>query len=149
MKLYPRQIEEIIMTWTCGICGREFKRTNQLHSCRSYDLEGSFSGSGERWIPFYQRILGMARQKLPPFTEYFQKVGVLWRGSSTFAEFRFTKREFFVFFFWDSLRVDSDPVKHFQMSTNRVAHQVVVNEDDLDQVLEWIADSYFLTQRDR
>ena len=137
------------MSWICEVCGRGFARRNQLHSCSANDLDHAFSGIGKRWLPLYRKLLSIAREELPPFTEHFPSIGIMWRGSSTFAEFRFTKREFFVFFFWDSLRVDSDPVKHFQMSTNRVAHQVVVNEDNVDQVLEWIADSYFLTQRDR
>lgn len=119
---------------------------NQLHYCRSYNIKESFSGNGEKWIPFYNRILSLARERMPPFSEHFQKMGVLWRGSSTFAEFKYTKKELFAFFFWDSLRTEADPIKHFQMSTNRVAHQVVVSEENVDDVLVWIADSYFLTQ---
>ena len=70
----------------------------------------------------------------------------MWRGSSTFAEFRYTKNKFYAFFFLDTLREESHPIKHFQMSTNRVVHQVSVNEENVDEIMIWIVESYYLTQ---
>jgi len=72
------------------------KEGDQLHSCRTYDIDHAFARIGQRWLPFYRRVLSLARERLPPFSEHFPAVGVLWRGSSTFAEFRSTKEEFFV-----------------------------------------------------
>ena len=134
------------MSWICEVCGRGFARRNQLHSCSANDLEHAFSGNGKKWLPLYQKILSIGRENLPPFTEHFPSVGIMWRGSSTFAEFRYTKNKFYAFFFLDTLREESHPIKHFQMSTNRVVHQVSVNEENVDEIMIWIVESYYLTQ---
>lgn len=136
------------MPWQCKICGRSFRNTHQSHSCNTRAVEEAFAGPGLKWFPLYRELLEKATVALPPFYEHCPSVGVMWRDRSTFAEFRFTRESLYIFLFSVRLNKERNPVQYLKTSANRVVHKYSITDNSrFDTIIEWIRESYVLTQQ--
>ncbi len=135
----------------------EIVRLNQLPNAPEVDvvpappygvkLANAFSGGKAKWLPLYETLRNAAREQLPPFTEYFPAVNVLWKHTSTFAQVSAVSGALRVEFYADSLHPERMPVKTVQTSKNRVAHTVeLADASRLQEVLGWVQESYALTK---
>jgi len=106
-----------------------------------------FSGARAKWLPLYEQLRGMARNRLSAFTEYQTSGAILWKHHATFAEVSAKKDCLVVAFASDQLHDEWVPRKTVQTSKNRVAHYFEVADEALFPVLiERIAAAYTLTQ---
>jgi hypothetical protein len=135
------------MTWKCPLCGRPFRNQNQMHSCNSRTVDEAFAGNGKKWLPLYNELLAAARNILPEFYEHCPSSGVMWKDKSTFAEFKYTRNAFNIVFYADRLKPEREPVKYLKTSAKRVVHMIACTHNkNFPQILEWIEESYILTQ---
>ncbi len=136
------------MAWQCERCGREFRQRNTTHACNTgREVEAVFTGIRARWQPLYGGIKRAFEARGLPFYEYCPSSGVLWKQRCTFAEFKPKRDTLEVCCFSDRLQPDRHPVRTLQPSTNRVLHSVELKEDaDLATLIDWLTESYVLTQ---
>lgn len=51
-----------IMAWICETCGREFKNTNQWHSCEQSTIEQHINGKPEFIVEIFHKLLDVASE---------------------------------------------------------------------------------------
>ncbi len=111
-------------------------------------LDAVFSASKACWRPLYLQLLSAAQKSLPPFTEYFPAVGILWKHPTTFASIQLTKAAMRIEFYAERLYPERNPVKHMQLSARRCAHVVEITDASaFGDVLAWLSESYALTSK--
>lgn len=114
------------------------------------NLTNAFKGSKAKWLPLYEALRDMAREKLPTFVEYFPALHVRWKHGSTFAEISAVAAAMRVEFYADQPHPEYGAVKTVRLSAHRVAHTVeLVDAGRFPEVLTWVAASYALTQGNR
>ncbi len=110
------------------------------------NLRKAFSSGKAKWLPLYEVLRDQAKAKLSEFTEYFPAANVLWKHGTTFAQISAVSGSLRVEFFASRLCPERNPIKVLQTSANRVAHTVECrDENGMDEILGWIAESYQLT----
>lgn len=136
--------------WICPTCGRSFVHREQSHTCRQYELAGLFSGERQRWLPLYQALLAQTTERLGDFSVYVSSSEAMWRHQSTFAALRCNKSALIVEFFADRLCPERNPKYTMRTSAHRMAHFVEVTDAaQFADLLDWLAESYFLTLQGR
>ena len=132
--------------WTCPKCGRKFKRANQSHGCRLISKESLFQKRPQALKKLYEKIvkevdkLGMYREEtLPPDVIFF-------KTESSFLEVKVKKDRLEIVFLLEKIEDVSPVAKYLQLSKNRVAHVVKIDQlGDIDrQLINWIKRSYKL-----
>lgn len=134
----------------------EVMRLNQLENPPPVDvvpelpyeekLRGAFKGGKAKWLPLYEQLRNMAKERLPAFEEYFPAVNIRWKHGSTFAEVSAVTAAMRVEFYTDKQHPEYNAIKISQTSANRVAHMVeITNTDTFPELLQWLATSYDLT----
>jgi hypothetical protein len=53
---------KIIMTWICETCGREFKNTNQWHSCEQSTIEQHLDSKPEFIVEIFHKLLDVVSE---------------------------------------------------------------------------------------
>lgn len=110
------------------------------------NLDAAFPGGKAKWLPLYKTLHSEAKQKLPPFVEYFPAINVLWKHKTTFAQISAVAGALRVEFYASAPHPECAPVKILQTSKNRVAHTVeITTPAQLGDVIGWVAQSYTLT----
>ena len=132
--------------WTCPRCGREFRNTNQLHTCRLIDKEQLFAKRPPQLKRIYKKIISIVKP-LGDFREETVLPDVIFfKTISTFLGVKVKRDHLEVEFFLDHL--DNAPVvsKYLQTSAHRFVHVVPVDSvDEIDeQLIKWIKHSYQL-----
>lgn len=134
--------------WKCEKCGREFANNNQMHSCNGGQrIEDYFKNKKNIWMALYNKIKSNFERENMPFDEHFAKMGIMWRKGSSFAIF-YPKIEYLeTSFSCDGINPEIKVIKYMEMSRHRVTHYMAVNnESDLEDINQWIKESYKLTQ---
>ena len=78
------------MAWTCPVCKQKFNKTNQWHSCVTYDLQFHFRGKGmlrELFEELVNRI-----DDLRPFEVNPVKTSIQFRSDTTFLSIAVKKK---------------------------------------------------------
>lgn len=132
--------------WTCPTCNRQFRNSNQAHTCELVDKETFFQNRPPHFKKLYLHIRKYVGT-LGEFREEAVKPDVIFfKTKSTFLALKIKKAWIDIEFFLDHLE-DIPPVKKYlQTSKRRVAHIVSIDgEEDIDQqLLQWISSSYLL-----
>lgn len=134
--------------WICSTCHRQFRNTNQSHTCVLVDKETFFLNRPPHFRDLYEIIknyvltLGVFREEavLPDV--------IFYKTKSTFLAIKVKKNWLDIEFFLDHLD-DIPPVKKYlQTSKRRYAHLVSIDgkEDINQQLLDWIKASYELIE---
>jgi ribosomal protein L37AE/L43A len=132
--------------WTCPRCGREFRNSNQSHTCRLIDKEQLFAKRPAELKNIYIKIVSIVKtvgefreETVPPDMIFFKTV-------STFLGVKVKRDHLEIEFFLDHL--DNAPAvsKHLQTSSRRFVHLVPVDSvEEIDtQLINWIKDPYQL-----
>lgn len=121
---------------------------NHSHCCGpSRGVDSVFAGEAARWRPLYDRLLSGARARHGAFEEFAPKEGIIWRERSNFASILLTKNTLRVNAISNTTHPERNPSGVLVMSPTRVNLQYALAfEDDISDVLDWITESYVLTQ---
>lgn len=132
--------------WTCPKCNRQFRNTNQIHTCKLVDKETFFLRRPAHFRDLYKTIKSYVTS-LGNFREEAVEPDVIFfKTKSTFLALKVKKAWLDIEFFLDHLE-DVPPVKKYlQTSKRRFAHLVSIDsKEDIDhQLLDWIRASYEL-----
>lgn len=145
MRLRRGSYDNPMPAWICPQCDRSFGRRNQSHTCvPSGTVDGYFSGR-----PPVQRevcdTITNHLQSLGPVVVDAVQVCIMFKRSRTFAEVR-AKRDSVSLWVLLSRTCDSPRfTRVVRASRNRTAHFINLRTpDDIDdEVLDWLAESYF------
>lgn len=135
------------MTWTCPNCLKEFKNSNQYHSCARVELGDHFKNKA----PFVREIFDRIMAGVEPFGDVVLnpvKTSIEVRAASTFLSVK-AKRDCLEIAFQLAGETDEFPVyKTVRLSSNRVLHFAVLEEaDDVDdRLLAWLSEAYELSR---
>jgi uncharacterized protein YdhG (YjbR/CyaY superfamily) len=81
-----------------------------------------FSGVRAQWLPLYEKLRAQASKALEPFEEHRTSSAVIWRHTSSFAEFSARKDCLVAAFPSDTAHSDWGAAKIVQTSKNRAVH---------------------------
>lgn len=127
--------------WECPRCKREFKITNQWHSCYVCTVEEHFEGKSSNLKELYYEIEKFILS-LRDFTVTPTKTAIHFRKTSTFAEIKLKKDciilAFSLNYFSDSILIQ----KTFQMSKNKIVHSIQIDSiNELGSVFELLTEA--------
>ena len=132
--------------WSCPKCHRNFRNSNQYHTCRLVNKESFF----ERRPPHFKSLYEAIKNQVKELGEFREEAVlpdvIFFKTKSTFLAIKVKKAWLDIEFFLDHLE-EEPPVKKFlQTSKRRFAHLVSIDEEeDIDkQLIDWIKASYTL-----
>ena len=133
--------------WTCPDCGRQFKNTNQDHSCMVTDLESHFKGKQENVIQTFA-VLKEKVMTFPDVTINSVKNAILFTRKSHFLAVK-PKKAFIDIEFVLDKPVEGFPIhKTVQASKHKWAHFIRLgsHEELDDQLMGWLKSAYKISQ---
>jgi hypothetical protein len=134
------------MTWICPECGKEYKNTNQWHSCARVDLADHLRNKSTAVRATLDKLLREAR-KFGEITVDPVKTAIQLRTSSTFLSIK-PKRDHLDLDFQLASEVTTFPIFNtIRISKNRVLHQAVLEgPEDVDgRLVSWLREAYDLS----
>lgn len=129
------------MAWICEICGREFKNTNQWHSCEQSTIEQHINGKPEFVVEIFHKLLDVVSQfgdiELLPL-----KTTIQIQRESTFLSIYLKKNKVHLEFQAREEKKLSCITKSIRISNNRIFHHAElknigeINEDVITTLKE-------------
>lgn len=132
--------------WVCPQCGKEFKNTNQWHSCARLDVGVHLANKPPRILAIYDKLVAEV-ERFGDVRIEAVKTAIQIRTSSTFLSVK-VKRNHVEVEFQLASKVDRYPVyRNFQISKNRFLHSAVLEDpDDLDAgMIDMLREAYDLS----
>ncbi len=77
--------------WCCPVCGRQFAKRNQAHSCGGYELEYHFRGKPAEIRQLYEKFVSQVRLS-GPVTILPEKTRIAFQVRMSFAALRIQPR---------------------------------------------------------
>jgi len=135
------------MAWTCPDCGKQFRNTNQWHSCASRSIDDHLRNK----TPEVRRIVERLLEDTGAFgavTISPVKTSIQLKAGATFLSIRPRKDHVEIEFQTTSERSAYPVYKSIRISKNRVFHAAILEEEcDIDEgLLQRIKESYDLTR---
>lgn len=132
--------------WICPTCNREFKNTNQIHSCKLLKVEDFFENRPPILWDTYQKLLEVVGTFGAFRVEILHRNVIFLKTISNFLWVKRKKKHLEICFFLDHVEDVPPVVKFKQFSKNRIIHVVPIDEpSDIDnQLIEWMQASYLL-----
>ena len=133
---------EIIKSWECPKCGRQFERRGQSHSCRSFPLENHFIGK-DAGKKLYDKFKSAAKKKLGPFKIESLECCIHFVSTFTFAAVKVFKNKIRIDFSLNS-KIQNKKIKNsLKLSLHRFLYFVdITNENEInEELLEWIMEA--------
>lgn len=131
--------------WICPKCKRNFRSTNQWHSCKTIDAVDHFKNKPPVIKAIYDKLIATVN-KIGPVTINAVKSAIFLKTKSTYIEIKPKKEYVLIAFFLDK-EVKEFPISRVvQLSKNRFAHVIhLQNPTDINkQVIVWLKESYKL-----
>ena len=114
------------MPWNCPECGKEFRNTNQWHSCARVGVDDHFRNRPAARAVFDKLMSEL--NEIGAFTLDPVKTAIQVRTTSTFLSIKPKKHHLDIEFSLPRV-VDEFPIyKSFQISKNRVLHMAIIEE---------------------
>jgi hypothetical protein len=133
------------MTWTCPDCQREFRNTNQWHSCIKADVADHLRDKSAAVVAAFDKlsrgIEGFGEMTISPV-----KTAIQFKAGATFLSVKI-KKDYVELEFQLGELVERFPVyRSVRVSKNRVVHLVVIEgPEGVDkQLMGWLRASYVL-----
>ena len=133
------------MAWTCPDCGKKFKNTNQAHSCDTFPPSYLLDKASENIQELFNALLDKVRG-FGPFDCYSNKTEISFRTDAVFMAVRLQKEKLQIIFYLDHMDCDPPIIKNFDVSKQRVLHQVEISSpEEIDgRLLFLLTQSYDL-----
>ena len=131
--------------WICPECGRQFKHTNQSHSCVRLNPDDLFPGKDVHVKETYDRLLAEVK-KFGDVNVSPVRVGVMLKAGGTFAAVKPKKSWVDLEFILDEEISEFTVHKTFRYTAGRWAHFVRLehSRDVSRKLLVWLRRSYNL-----
>lgn len=139
MKTKPEHIK----LWTCPKCGRQFERTGQSHSCRSFPLAQHFKGKHYGTL-LYEKFKQTVKKQVGSFKIESLECCIHFTCTFTFAAVKIFKDKIRVDFSL-SRKIKNKRINQFvQMSANRCLYIInISNEAEIDEeLMGWIQEAH-------
>lgn len=135
--------------WTCTLCNRSFRNSNQSHSCKPVSKENITGTISPALQPVYKKIIKIINRFGPYREEPVGKHVIYFKTASTFMAIKLKKDHLEVEFFLDHKITAPVVTKMLQTSANRFACTVPVsNTGEINQELaSWLNCSYELVKK--
>jgi hypothetical protein len=131
------------MTWICPTCRREFRNTNQDHSCLIKDLESHFVNKQQNVVDIFTKIKNKV-MKFEGVRINSVKNAILFQAKSIFLAIKPKKSHLDIAFVLDK-RIEEFPMyKTVQATKHKVAHFVRLEspEEVDEQLIKWLKEAY-------
>lgn len=131
--------------WTCPTCNRQFRNTNQDHSCMLIDLESHFINKQQKVIDTFER-LQLEAMKFKGVRINSVKSAILFRAKSTFLAVKPKKTHLDIEFVMEK-KIEDFPIHNtMQASKFKWAHFMRIEspEEVDEQLLSWIGKAYLV-----
>jgi hypothetical protein len=138
-----RKTSYICFMWTCPNCGREFKNTNQDHSCVVTDLESHFLNKQQNVVDTFEKIKDEV-MKYKDVKINSVKNAILFTAKSHFLAVKPKKSLLDIEFVLDQ-PMEGFPIhKTAQASKNKWAHFVRLDSPEQvdQQLITWLRNAY-------
>jgi len=136
------------MTWICPKCKKEFKNTNQAHSCARVDLEDHLKNKSPQAKATFDKLM-QELNKLGKINLNPVKTSIQVKATATFLSIKL-KRDNVEIEFQLGSEINESPVyKNFRISKNRVLHFAVLESpQDVDaKLVNLLKKSYELVNK--
>jgi hypothetical protein len=132
--------------WTCPLCGRSFRNTQQRHRCERTTAQAQLKNQPDIIVQIYQKIIDTV-DKIGHYTKSPIKDYIMLKNRSTFLTIKPRKRYLDISFFLSEKSEDFPIFNSMQTSKNRIAHVARLEspKDVSSTVRSWIKKSYQLT----
>ena len=133
------------MTWICPECKKEFRNTNQGHSCYIVSIEEHLKNRSDTVVTTYHKLMHEVN-KFGRVTLNPVKTSIQVKSGATFLSIRLKKNSLEIEF-QSNEEIKSAPVyKNFIISNNRVLSCAVIEspKDVNGQLLMWLRRAYGL-----
>jgi hypothetical protein len=140
---FYKSTNDVKMTWICPTCRREFRNTNQDHSCLITNLESHFVNKQQNVIDTFTMIKDVV-MKLKGVKIISVKNAILFQARSNFLAVKPRKAHLDIEFLLNE-RVEGFPVnKTVQATKHKVAHFVRLEspEEADEQLILWLKKAY-------
>lgn len=134
---------EIKKLWKCPKCGRQFKRKDQSHSCKTVPLEQHFNGK-EKGKLLYEKFSAAVKRRFGSFKVESLECCIHFVSTYTFTAVKIFKDKIVVDFTLEHIIQSKRIKQELQMSANRYLYIIdVLNEEEIDdEIMEWIGEAY-------
>lgn len=131
------------MTWICPECKRNFKNTNQSHSCVTINIETLFAGKQQIVYELFQTL----KYEVKQFGEINISAtlsSVMFSAKGTFLAIKPKQKYLDIEFVLDYPTHEFPIIKNVQISKKGYAHFIrLENLQDIDhQLLQWLKQAY-------
>ena len=129
--------------WICPNCGRNFRNTNQDHSCMITDLESHFLNKQQQVIDTFVKIKNEV-MKFEGVRINSVKNAILFQAKSNFLAVKPKKTHLDIEFVLNE-KVEEFPIyKTFQTTKSKYAHFVRLEspEEADEQLIQWLRKAY-------
>lgn len=135
-----------INMWKCPKCKREFKKTNQMHSCATYPLEKHFENKELIAKPLFDELVKAIEKNIGPVKIESLPCCIHFLGKYTFGAAWAMKDRLRIDFKIDRKIDDSRIFSESKVSANGyIYHLDIFDKSDIDsELIEWLKASYFL-----
>jgi len=133
------------MSWICPACKREFKNTNQAHSCVTRDVSEHLAHTSPDAQKAFDKLMRGVRRFGPVSVSSVKHV-ILLKAGTTFLAIKPKKDRIDIEFLLEKEIVDFRIIKTVRASKRRIAHfSVLEHPRDVNaQLLRWLKQSYIL-----
>ena len=112
--------------------------------------DGFFSGVRAPWLPLYQQFRTRAEKTLGKFTEHETSRGIVWKHTTSFAEYNARRAALVIAFPAETAHKTWRAAKTLQTSKKRVVHYFdITDASRFDELLAYLKDAYTLTNTGR
>ncbi len=119
--------KELFM-WECPNCNRNFKSTNQSHTCSNIDIGELFVGKPDELVIIYQMLLDFT-QELTPNSVGPAKNTVVFTSEKAWLIVKPMKKLLDIKFYYNEM-IDSDRFHSIKQWGNKFAHHIRLSSAD-------------------
>ena len=134
--------------WQCPKCGREFKKHNQTHSCRTYTQEEHLKNKDNSVKKLYFELLNIIKEQIGAYKIDAVHCCIHLVSQSTFLAIKPQKSDLKIFFLSRESIKSKRIIRQELYSSNRTNNTLKLSKvEEIDkELIHWIQVAYDLTR---
>lgn len=134
--------------WKCPICGRDFAKKNQWHSCLAHSVDHHFRGKDPQLLQIYERLVERLK-KLGPLRIDAVKSSINFASKYHFGGLAVRRHYLRLGFLSDIILEDQRIVRRETLGPQRIGHSVILRgpKEVDDELMRWLKRAYTLQAR--